>query len=69
MNLFKYAATPEAQTQFALLSRRLPAHVDAVQAPEFQDDPVLGVFIEALNQGRALPIIPEWAEMEAALFT
>ena len=63
----KYAATPEAQTQFALLSRRLPAHVGAVQAPAFQDDPVLSVFTEALNQGRALPIIPEWAEMEAAL--
>ena len=65
----KFAATPEAQTDFALLSRRLPAHVGAVQDPAFQDDPVLSVFIDALNQGRALPIIPEWAEMEAALIT
>ena len=65
----QFAASKEAQVAFSKLSRRLPAHLEAVDLPEFKNDPVLNVFTEALNKGRALPIIPEWAEMEAVLIT
>jgi len=64
----KYCSSKEAQLAFAKTSFRLPSHLEAAQDPYFQEDPRLKVFAEALANGRSLPVIPEWSEIEDILY-
>ena len=64
----KYCSSKEAQLAFAKTSFRLPANIEAAQDPYFQEDPRMRVFAEALANGRALPVTPEWSEIEDILY-
>ena len=66
-DFIKYASTKTAQVDFARSSARLPAVTAAANDPYFTQNPVLHIFAKAVATGRAIPIVPQWTQIQNTL--
>jgi len=62
--LLKYLGGLEAQRRYALAAGMLPALKAAWNAPEFQNDPLFRVFLQAAQFGRSYPGLAGWGSVE-----
>ncbi|WP_127472936.1 sugar ABC transporter substrate-binding protein [Microbacterium sulfonylureivorans] len=63
----RWLSQPETQVQWYDISTDLPSVQSAWDDPVFSDDPYLSVFGEQLQDSKAPPAIPTWAQVSAVI--
>src|SRR3546814_10941429 len=61
----RWLSQPETQIQWYEISTDLPSVQAAFDDPVFADDPYLSVFAEQLEDSKAPPAIPTWAQVSS----
>lgn len=67
LDLVRFLASPEIQTECCLLMDCLPVRIDVLAAPPFTTDPHYHMMVEALRSGRSFPVFPKWGLAEEKL--
>lgn len=63
----RWLSQPETQIEWYGISTDLPSVQEAFEDPTFSGDPYLSVFAEQLNDSKAPPAIPTWAQVSAVI--
>lgn len=63
----RWLSEPETQIDWYDISTDLPSVQSAFEDPVFADDPYLSVFAEQLDDAKAPPAIPTWAQVSAVI--
>ena len=63
----RWLSQPEVQAEWYGISTDLPSVASTYDDPTFADDPYLSVFGEQLNDSKAPPAIPTWAQISAVI--
>lgn len=63
----RWLSQPETQIEWYGISTDLPSVQEAFEDPTFAEDPYLRVFAEQLDDSKAPPAIPTWAQVGAVI--
>ena len=63
----RWLSQPETQVKWYDISTDLPSVQAAFEDPTFADDPYLSVFADQLEDSKAPPAIPTWAQVSAVI--
>ncbi len=63
----KFLVSKESQVRYSNNIGMLPAVKEALADPAFSEDPLLKVFVSAVEHGKSYPAIPAWGAIENAM--
>ncbi|MCE5198312.1 ABC transporter substrate-binding protein, partial [bacterium] len=63
----KFASSPEQLARICKVAGRIPARVSVAHSSEFYSDPIKRGFIDQIDNGRSVPVVPGWQEVADGL--
>ncbi|MCE5315220.1 MAG: extracellular solute-binding protein [Armatimonadota bacterium] len=59
----KFATSPEQLAAICKVAGRIPARESVAHKPEFYSDPITRAFVDQIQYGHTVPIVPGWKEV------